>query len=155
MTMGRWWKTNACDRAAQWVSLELDGELSQLEHAALERHLAGCARCREVAADVRSFTCLLREAPLVELERPVVVRAPQRARVARRAAISLAFAGLVSGAVLGVVLPSSTGTSESALSFRNAAQQRQFARVEAQRLEPAVFVVPRPAVRSFAPRVLV
>lgn len=153
--MGRWWKTNACDRAAQWVSLDLDGELSPIERAALDRHLDGCPRCRALAADITSFTRLMREAPLVELEHPLVARAPQRIRVARRAAASLAFAAAVTAAVLGVVLPASTGSSQSALSFRTVQEQKRFAHIEARRLEPAAFVIPQPAVPSFAPRVLV
>lgn len=153
--MGRWWRTNACDRAAQWVSLGLDGELSQLERAALDRHLDECARCRVLAADVTSFTELLREAPPVELSRPIVVRAPQRIRVVRRAAASLALAGAVAAATLGIVLPTSTGSSESALSFRTVQEQKQFAHIEARRLEPAVFLVPQEAVPPLAPHVLV
>src|SRR5579864_1253725 len=101
--MGRWWRTNACDRATQWISLDLDGELSQLERVGLDRHLAGCARCRAVSAEVGVFTRMLRDAPMVELEREVAYAAPRRARAraVRRAAASLAFAGLVGAAVLG------------------------------------------------------
>lgn len=154
----RWWRTSACERAMQWISLDLDGELSQLEQAALARHLDACDRCREVGADVDAFTLLLRDAPLVELERPVVVAAPRRARaqVARRAAVSVAFAGLAGVAALGGLLLTSGGTNvHSALSFRNAQEQQRFAHVEARRLEPAVFVVAKPTVQSFATRVLV
>ena len=154
----RWWRTNACERAMQWISLDLDGELSQLEQAALARHLDDCERCREVGTDVNAFTSLLRDARLLELERPVVVTAPRgaRARVARRAAVSLAFAALAGVAALGGVVLTSGGTNaHSAFSFRSAKEQRQFAHVEARRLEPAVFVVAKPTVQSFAPRVLV
>ena len=154
----RWWRTNACERAMQWISLDLDGELSQLEQAALGRHVEACDRCREVASEVSAFTRLIREAPLVELERPVTVAVPGRARaqVARRAAVSLAFAALAGVAALGgVVFTSGGANAHSALSFRNAQEQRRFAHVEARRLEPAVFVVAKPTVRSFAPRVLV
>jgi hypothetical protein len=104
---------------------------------------------------VTSFTRLLREAPLVELERPLLVRAPQRVRVARRAAASLVFAAFVATAALAVFLPTATVSDQSALSFRTVQEQKQFAHIEARRLEPAVFVVPKAAVPSFAPRVLV
>ena len=67
--MSRWWRTNTCERATQWISLDLDGELSQLEQAALARHLLSCSRCQAVSAAVSSFTRILREAPLIELER--------------------------------------------------------------------------------------
>jgi len=154
----RWWRTSACERAAQWISLDLDGELSQLERAALGRHLHGCARCREIGAGVRAFTTLLREAPLVELDRPVELppaRRP-RARTVRRVGASLAFAVVTAFAVAGAVLFPSGGTSpHSALAFRNAQEQQRFANMETQRLEPAVFADERPTVQSFAPRVLV
>src|SRR5205085_9800663 len=123
LTMGmRWWRTNACERAMQWISLELDGELSQLERAALGRHLDACDRCRAVSADVGAFTSLLRDAPPVELRRPLVLPAPRptRAQVARRAAASLAFAALIAVAVFGgVVLTARTTSARSAFTFRN------------------------------------
>ena len=153
----RWWRTGSCDRASQWISLELDGELSQLEQVALGRHLAGCARCRAVSADVRAFTAAIRSAPLVELERPVALAVDRRARVSpRRVAASLAFAGLSAAAVLGGLLITSGGVApRSTLAFRNAQEQQRFAHLETRRLEPAVFVVEKPTVPSFAPRVLV
>ena len=154
----RWWRTSACERAAQWISLDLDGELSQLERAALGRHLAGCVRCRELGADVRAFTSLMREAPLVELGRPVELPPARRARArtAKRVAASLAFAVLTAFAIAGAaIFPSGSSTPRSALAFRNAQEQQRFANLETQRLEPAVFVVEKPAVQSFAPRVLV
>src|SRR5690349_3142332 len=99
----RWWRTNACERAMQWASLDLDGELSELEEAALGRHLEGCARCRETCAEVRGFTRLLRSEPLVELARPVEVALPGRgrARAARRIAVSVALAGATAAAAFG------------------------------------------------------
>ena len=39
----RWLLTTACERASQWISLELHGELGRLEQAALVRHLGGGA----------------------------------------------------------------------------------------------------------------
>lgn len=61
----------ACDRARQAVSLHLDGELSQLERALLERHLDRCSACAEFAADASALTQELRVAQLVRLERPI------------------------------------------------------------------------------------
>jgi predicted anti-sigma-YlaC factor YlaD len=154
----RWWRTGACDRAQQWISLDLDGELSQLERAALARHLDRCPTCRAAGGEVGAFTRILRAAPPVELARQLTVELPRRARVraARRAAVSLALAGLIGAAVLaGFLVPSGRTTPTSALSFRSAREQQRFAHIEAQRLEPAVFVEAKPAVQSFAPRVLV
>src|SRR3954452_9377587 len=99
--MGRWWRTSACERASQWISLELDGELSQIETAALGRHLAGCGRCRELAVGTRSFTHLLRAAPLLDFYHPISVSLPRvsRSRVASRAAARLVFAALTAAVV--------------------------------------------------------
>jgi hypothetical protein len=75
---------------------------------------------------------------------------------ARPVAVSIAFAALSAAAVLGgLVITSGGANPHSALAFRNAREQQRFANVEARRLEPAVFVVVKPTVPSFAPRVLV
>jgi anti-sigma factor RsiW len=68
MFVSRSW---ACDRARQAVSLHLDGELSQLERALLDRHLERCSECAEFAADASVLTRELRAAPPVRLERPI------------------------------------------------------------------------------------
>ena len=77
-----------CERAQAWASLELDGELSQLERALLATHLRGCAACAETVAGMRALTAALRDAPLEPLDRPGVrrhgrsdaARAPGRSR---------------------------------------------------------------------------
>src|SRR4051794_26816010 len=55
-----------CERAAQYVSLELDGELSTGERAMLRRHVQRCESCAEYAVTVAGLTELLRAAPLEE-----------------------------------------------------------------------------------------
>ena len=130
--MARWWRPNTCERTTQWISLDLDGELSQLEQVALARHLSGCARCREVSNEFGAFTRMLREAPLLELEREVAYAAPRRvrARIVRRAGFSLAFAGVAAAAVLGeLVLSASNPGPGSELTFQSL-QQQQFADIE-------------------------
>jgi predicted anti-sigma-YlaC factor YlaD len=142
--MSRWWRTNTCDRAAQWISLGLDGELSQLEQAALARHLGRCARCQAVSTEVSLFTRMLREAPLIELERAIGYAAPRRARAraARRVAASLAFAGLAAATVFGgIVLTGSKPSPGSPLAFQSLQQQERFAAIEVRRLEPVVGAV--------------
>jgi predicted anti-sigma-YlaC factor YlaD len=153
--MIRWRKTTACERASQWISLDLDGELTELERAALARHLERCDGCRAASDEIGGFTSLLREAPLVGLARPAVVDSPGRARfrATRRAAVvALAAAAAVVASLM--ALPNSSTTSASSLGFRNAQDQRRFAQ-EHVRIEPTVFfvayVVPAP---SFASRAL-
>lgn len=100
-------RTFACDRARQAASLRLDGELSQLESALLERHLQRCTGCAEFVADVEVLTDALRSAALVPLEQPIEL--PLRRRVAFSARRAGAWAGVASAAAAAllavVILP--------------------------------------------------
>ena len=70
-----------CDRVRAQISLELDGELSQLERAMLTSHLARCTDCRVFEAEVTAFTHALRAAPLETLSVPIsIAQAPLRSR---------------------------------------------------------------------------
>lgn len=87
-----------CDRARNWASLGLDGELSELERALLDGHLASCAACRGSTAGVRSFTTALRAAALEPLDHPIEL--PVRRRLAAFTSVRVgAAAALVAGAV--------------------------------------------------------
>lgn len=86
-----------CDRARAWVSLKLDGEISELEGFMLESHLARCEVCRAFAADSVAFTEALRTAELEPLERPVSLPAARRSM--RRAVQFGAAAALVAASV--------------------------------------------------------
>lgn len=85
-----------CERARFWASLRVDGELSELESALLDAHLARCAGCRELAAGFVASTAALRSAPL-ERVAPVAIDVP---RAPRRL---LATIGVAAVLVLGVV----------------------------------------------------
>jgi|SRR5262249_21332613 hypothetical protein len=141
--MTRWRRTTACERAAQWISLDLDGELGRLEQAALARHLRRCDRCRDTNTQIGLFTSVLRDAPPVEPSRAVAVVTPpwarRRARTRARAGI-LAFALAAAGGVAVAVLPRSGGTPQSSFDFSGARQQQLFARAHV-RSEPTLFVV--------------
>jgi anti-sigma factor RsiW len=150
-----WWRTTTCERAAQWISLELDGELSELERARLARHLDRCASCRAWSAEVGGFTSLLRIAPLVELSSPVTVVVPRVLRAKRRAAVATLATVAAAAAVLVVALPQTGGNSSPrAFAFQDAKQQRRFAQ-EHVRTELAAFLVaPTAPAQSFASRAL-
>jgi predicted anti-sigma-YlaC factor YlaD len=60
-------RPQACERAAELVSLELDGELSLLERALLRRHLQRCEPCAAYARNVTAVTGMLRVAPLEQV----------------------------------------------------------------------------------------
>lgn len=150
------WRTTACERAAQSISLNLDGELTELESAALARHLDRCETCRATSAELGGFTRLLRSAPLVELAAPVAAALPRRDRVrARRRAAVVAFAAFAAVAAVLTALPhTGRNSSTSALGFRNAQDQRRFAQ-EKVRIEPIVFLAaPSPPALSRASRAL-
>jgi anti-sigma factor RsiW len=80
-------------------SLALDGELSQLEDAHLDAHLANCASCRAFGAEIGAATRLIRTAPLEELSFPIAV--PGRSRSARRGFQVAAAAAVVMAAGIG------------------------------------------------------
>ena len=90
-----------CSRALAWASLELDGELSQLESVLLERHLERCAGCALHVSEMRTLATTLRTAALETPSAPVFVARSRRSRsgalaakVAIAAALALAAGGL-------------------------------------------------------------
>jgi hypothetical protein len=46
----------ACDRAREWATADVDGELSSFERVLLNAHLAECPTCREFQVAVNGFT---------------------------------------------------------------------------------------------------
>jgi anti-sigma factor RsiW len=92
----------SCNRAAEFVSLELDGELSPFERAMLERHIQRCELCAEYARTVVGLTELLRATPVEEFRLPIVqLRSRRRVgRVVRSVAATAAVAAV--GVWLGV-----------------------------------------------------
>jgi anti-sigma factor RsiW len=94
----------ACDRAHQAVSLQLDGELSQLERALLKRHLDRCSECAEFAADASALTRELRAAAPVRLERPIELPLRRRVGYGFRHAGALATAASVAATALLAVM---------------------------------------------------
>jgi anti-sigma factor RsiW len=157
--MVRWRRAGACERAAEWISLQLDDELSEFECAALERHVARCESCAAARASVAAFTAVLRETPTLTRAEPVVVpvtRAPRRARLVRAGAASLVLAGALAAAAL-VALPRGAPIgSSAALAFATPKERLQFAAAEHARIDvrvPAAAVLPvKPS--PFAARVL-
>jgi anti-sigma factor RsiW len=90
-----------CERARQWASAAVDGELSTFERALLEDHLGGCSACREFSRDVNGLTSALRAAPREPFEGVVIghVRRQVHLRLAPAAA-AMAIAAVGLGSVL-------------------------------------------------------
>jgi anti-sigma factor RsiW len=105
-----------CSRVREQVSLELDGELSQLEQRMLGTHLERCLRCAAYAADVRDVTERIRNAPRAHMRRPVVVRR-RRPLTTVRLQVGVAAAFALAALGLGTQLASSTEPRSSLARF--------------------------------------
>src|SRR5512133_3548898 len=124
-----------CERARQWSSLRLDGELSELETALLEQHLEACDSCLAFDERLRVTAISLRTTP----SEPPRVRfqIPERTRVrfpaSRRLAVAAIAAALALGSLVGSMLhrpaanPAPAGPQISFLT-RDMSQLRQIPR---------------------------
>jgi anti-sigma factor RsiW len=107
-----------CDRVRSQISLELDGELSQLEQAMVSSHLERCSECRAYRDDVDAITTAVRAAPLEGME-PIALRKPRRVIAARLqvggaaafAVVALGVAGQIATAPQGPA-PAPSGSRE-------------------------------------------
>lgn len=105
-----------CTRVREQVSLQLDGELSQLEQRMLAAHLERCPRCAAYAADVRDFTERMRSAPRAVMQRPVVVQR-RRSLTTVRLQVGVAAAFALAALGLGTQLAASTESNRSLARF--------------------------------------
>jgi predicted anti-sigma-YlaC factor YlaD len=117
MTVGHETRTSVCERSREWVSLQLDGELSMLERRMLDVHLERCPGCRAFSDQVTGITGLVR---IAEAEVPTrsihvaVRRHPRNLGVTRRVMRSATAAAAIACAVaIGVVLPFGGGNDVS------------------------------------------
>ncbi len=117
--------SEACYRTRQHVSLRLDSQLSELEVAVMENHLARCASCRAFADALEDVTETLRDADLVEP--PIgfdVPHRPARFGVSRAGvtAVAALFVAVAIGGVLGLG-PDGT-TTRAYLANQQSAQEQ-------------------------------
>jgi predicted anti-sigma-YlaC factor YlaD len=103
--MGTIARSQRCERARERISLQIDGELSELEQAALVRHLVECPDCQGFRADTVSITRHLRRAPLEQLERQLLVRRRRRSpvRAVGMVTTAAAAAAIVAATTFGLV----------------------------------------------------
>ena len=90
-----------CDQARQWLTLELDGELSSFERALFEAHVTSCSECASYAEHVRSYTTALRATALEPLAHPIALPSSSRRRL--RAPQVLATAAAAVAVTVGAV----------------------------------------------------
>jgi predicted anti-sigma-YlaC factor YlaD len=108
-----------CDRARQWASLRLDGELSELESALLDSHLARCDACRAFSVEAAGIAAALRGVAMERIEEPLVVlpvvhRAPRVRALQAAVAVGLVLVAAALGSVLGVAHRSTSTSTASA-----------------------------------------
>jgi predicted anti-sigma-YlaC factor YlaD len=98
-----------CERTRGWLSLRLDGELSEFERALMDAHLSCCAECRAFEADTAALTFALRSAPPEHLAEPVALPQPRR-RPARAIQVAAAAAAVLVAASVGSIFGSGPET---------------------------------------------
>jgi predicted anti-sigma-YlaC factor YlaD len=99
----------SCERAREWASLRLDGELSEFEQALLDAHLERCAPCAGYAGNVTAATEALRQAEASRLSVPVALPLRRRALSLRAVSAAAAAAAIVAAVGLGTLIGSLGG----------------------------------------------
>jgi hypothetical protein len=107
-------RARSCERAREYVSLRLDRELSDFEHALLHSHLERCERCRAFEADVIAVTSALRAAP-PELPPHPIALPRSRSASARFLQIGAAAAAVVAALAVGRAALSPSSNEASAV----------------------------------------
>lgn len=134
-----------CDRMRELFSASLDGELSELDEARLQAHLASCAGCLAYANASESATSLVRQTPLEDIGVPIVIPG-RRLALARKLQVTAAAAAVAVTVGLGAAVgtlsgPSSHHTQRSApsSSLRFPEQELRMLRRASQIREAARF----------------
>jgi Putative zinc-finger len=92
--------TLICDRVRSQVSLELDGELSELERMMVARHLDRCTDCRAFRDGAVETTNEIRTAPFERFERRVALPRQHRGRLLAAREIAFRATGMAAGIAL-------------------------------------------------------
>ena len=110
-----------CERARQWASADVDGELSTFERVLLADHVARCHSCREFHTSVNGLTDALRSAPHERFEGLVVGRIRRQVRLRLSPAVAaMAVAAVGLGSIL-VASEVRTGSVPGVQSVRESA----------------------------------
>jgi hypothetical protein len=95
-----------CERMRSLISASIDGEVSEVERATADAHLAVCGDCRAYAASLAETSCMLRATPLEELGFQIVLPS-HRLRLARTMQLGAAAAAIAASVLISI----SVGTS--------------------------------------------
>jgi predicted anti-sigma-YlaC factor YlaD len=97
-----------CERAREWISLDVDEELSELGRARLRAHLARCPACARAARELRALAAMLADAPLEEPVLALELRGRRRVGLARIYAAAVVVAAAAACALAGPLTPEPT-----------------------------------------------
>jgi len=125
-----------CERMRELVSASLDAELTELEGARVQAHVASCTGCRTYAAAAAEASRLLRETPLEQLNVPVVLPG-RRLAVARKLQVAAAAAALVATVGLSAALATLTSSPRTHVRSGVGATKLRFPEQELRMLERA------------------
>ena len=129
-----------CERMRGMISAALDGEVSEVERATADAHLAVCGDCRAYAASLAETSRLLRATPLEELDFPIVLPS-HRLRLARTMQFGAAAAAVAATVFLSVTVGTSPNggglTSLSASAANGSAAYLQSPEYELRMLQRA------------------
>jgi hypothetical protein len=136
-----------CERAREYASLRLDGELSELEEALLAAHLSRCEPCKSFDADIRMLTSELREAAFERPSEPIVI--PGRRHAARQVlrvgtAAAVVAVALFAGAVETVLKPrtATSATPAANMLIAPGSEVRELRALNRVRLETGIRISP-------------
>jgi ferric-dicitrate binding protein FerR (iron transport regulator) len=102
-----------CERIRGYAAWSVDGELSEVEAAALAAHRARCSACNAYAARLEEAARLVRETPLKRLDFPIVLPS-RRLRFARTVQIGAAAAAVAAVVGVSVTVPFNAPAHRSA-----------------------------------------
>src|SRR5215212_1032212 len=111
-------RPHMCERAREWASLGLDGELSELERVLLDSHTRRCAGCAAYVEEITAITDTIRATSLEPVPRPVAIPLRRRISLASRALPAGAAAAAVLAVTVGLGTEFGTPQSSNASPFR-------------------------------------
>lgn len=88
-------RPHMCERAREWASLRLDGELSDFERVLLDSHVRRCPACAAYVLEIGAITEAIRATVLEPLPTPVLLPLRRRipyARIVLQAGVAAAAA---------------------------------------------------------------
>jgi len=127
---------HTCDQVRELVSASLDGELSELNEARVQSHLAVCSGCQTYAAAAAEASRLLRETPLEQLSVPIVLPG-RRLAVARKLQVAAAAAALAVTVGLSAAVATISSSPRSHARANAKAAKLRFPEQELRMLEQA------------------